>query len=199
MNVPIYLVGPVIQTGPSSESNGNSECLSWLENQMPNSVLYVSFGSVCALTQQQINELALGLELSGKKFLWVFRAPSDVDVKNDDPLKFLPHGFLERTKEQGLVITSWAPQTQILSHTKQRMNDALVTEGLKVGLSPKFRENDGIVEKEETAKVVKNLLGDEGKGIRQRIGKLKDAAADALKEHGRSTSALFQFVTQLEN
>ncbi|KAG4912616.1 hypothetical protein JHK82_053205 [Glycine max] len=230
VNVPIYLVGPVIQTGPSSESNGNSECLSWLENQMPNSVLYVSFGSVCALTQQQINELALGLELSGKKFLWVFRAPSDVDVKNDDPLKFLPHGFLERTKEQGLVITSWAPQTQILSHTstggfvthcgwnstvesivagvpmitwplcaEQRMNAALVTEGLRVGLRPKFRENDGIVEKEETAKVVKNLLGDEGKGIRQRIGKLKDAAADALKEHGRSTSALFQFVTQLEN
>ena len=32
---------------------------------------------------------------------------------------------------------------------KQRMNDALVTEGLKVGLRPKFRETDGIVEKEE--------------------------------------------------
>ncbi|KHN28833.1 UDP-glycosyltransferase 72B1 [Glycine soja] len=177
-------------------------------------VLYVSFGSVCALTQQHINELA-----------------SDVDVKNDDPLEFLPHGFLERTKEQGLVITSWAPQTQILSHTstggcvthcgwnsivesivavvpmitwplcaKQRMNDALVTEGLKVGLRPKFRETDGIVEKEEIARVVKDLmLGDEGKGIHQRIGKLKDAAADALKEHGSSTRALSQFGTELEN
>ena len=60
---------------------------------MPNSVLYVSFGSVCALNQQQINEIALGLELSDQKFFWVFRAPSDLDVKNDDPLEFLPHGF----------------------------------------------------------------------------------------------------------
>lgn len=93
MNVPVYLVGLVIQTGPSSESKGNSQYLCWLYNQMPNSVLYVSFGSVCALNQQQINELALGLELSDQKFFWVFRAPSDLDVKNDDPLEFLPHGF----------------------------------------------------------------------------------------------------------
>ncbi|KAG4956890.1 hypothetical protein JHK82_042607 [Glycine max] len=146
-------------------------------------VLYVSFGSVCALTQQHINELA-----------------SDVDVKNDDPLEFLPHGFLERTKEQVESIVAVVPMITWPLCAKQRMNDALVTEGLKVGLRPKFRETDGIVEKEEIARVVKDLmLGDEGKGIHQRIGKLKDAAADALKEHGSSPRALSQFGTDLEN
>ena len=123
-----YMVGPIIQTGSncSEESNG-SICLKWLENQTPNSVLYVCFGSGGTLSQQQINELALGLELSNQKFLWVLREPrnsKDVDYKiaaignnDDDLLKYLPHGFLERTKEQGLVVPLWAPQTKILSHT----------------------------------------------------------------------------------
>jgi len=68
----VYLVGPIIQNGSKSidESNG-SVCLKWLENQTSNTVLYVSFGSACTSSQQEINELALGLELSGQKFLWV--------------------------------------------------------------------------------------------------------------------------------
>ncbi|XP_061368490.1 hydroquinone glucosyltransferase-like [Gastrolobium bilobum] len=234
-NSPIYLVGPVIQTGSSSESNG-SECVRWLDNQRPNSVMYVSFGSGGTLSQEQLNELALGLELSGQKFLWVLRAPSDsanaayLGATNDDPLKFLPQGFLERTKGQGLVVPSWAPQTQILSHTstggflthcgwnstlesivlgvpmitwplfaEQKMNAVLLTEGLKVALRPKFNEN-GIAEKVEIAKVIKGLmLGENGNGIRQRIEEVKDAAADALKDDGSSTRALFQFGTQMEN
>ncbi|XP_061344656.1 hydroquinone glucosyltransferase-like [Gastrolobium bilobum] len=121
-NAPVYLVGPIIQIGPINESNG-SECLRWLENQKPKSVLYVSFGSGSTVSQEQLDQLALGLELSGQKFLWVLRAPSDprncnyLGSTNNDPLLFLPHGFLERTKGQGLVVPFWAPQTQILSHT----------------------------------------------------------------------------------
>ncbi|KAK7256461.1 hypothetical protein RIF29_29911 [Crotalaria pallida] len=119
---PVHLVGPVIQTGSSSKSN-ESGCLRWLESQRPKSVLYVSFGSGGTLSQEQVNELAFGLESSGQKFLWVLRAPSVsanaayLGAANDDPLQFLPLGFLERTKEQGLVVPSWAPQTQILSHS----------------------------------------------------------------------------------
>jgi len=90
-----------------------------LEKQVPNSVLYVSFGSGGTLSQDQFNELALGLELSGKKFLWVVRAPSEsqnsvhLGCESDDPLR-----FIERTKgkEHGLVASSWAPQVQVLSH-----------------------------------------------------------------------------------
>ncbi|XP_039684614.1 hydroquinone glucosyltransferase [Medicago truncatula] len=34
----------------------------------------------------------------------------------DDPLEYLPNGFLERNKENGLVVPSWAPQVEILGH-----------------------------------------------------------------------------------
>ncbi|KAK7395587.1 hypothetical protein VNO78_16149 [Psophocarpus tetragonolobus] len=234
-NNKVYLIGPVIQTGPSEESKG-LECVRWLENQRPKSVLYVSFGSGGTLSQQQLNELAFGLELSGEKFLWVLKAPSAssdgayVGAYNDDPLQFLPHGFLERTKGNSFVVTSWAPQAQILSHistggflthcgwnsalesivlgvpmiawplfAEQKMNAILLSEGLKVALRPKFNEN-GIVEREEIAKVIKGVMfGEEGNEIRARIEKLKDAAADAFKEDGSSIVALHQFVTQMEN
>ncbi|TKY66289.1 UDP-glycosyltransferase 72B1 [Spatholobus suberectus] len=92
--------------------------------EVPNSILYVSFGSGGTLSQNQLNELALGLELSGQKFLWVVRAPSEsansayLNSHSDDPLRFLPYGFIDRsrTKEQGLVVPSWAPQVQVLGH-----------------------------------------------------------------------------------
>ncbi|KAK2360317.1 hydroquinone glucosyltransferase [Trifolium repens] len=120
----VYPIGPIIQTDSTNPKNG-SECLTWLNNQLPNSVLYVSFGSGGTLSQDQINELAFGLELSGKKFLWVVRAPNESSnfgylnsQKNDDhdPLKFLPYGFIDRTKEQSFLVSYWAPQVQILSH-----------------------------------------------------------------------------------
>ncbi|XP_045787997.1 hydroquinone glucosyltransferase-like [Trifolium pratense] len=129
-NPPVYPVGPIISTVTSSgdDANRGLECLTWLDKQQPCSVLYVSFGSGGTLSQEQIVELAFGLESSNHKFLWVVRAPSsssssaaylsnsaqnDVDV---DLSQFLPPGFMERTKEQGMVIPSWAPQIQILSH-----------------------------------------------------------------------------------
>ncbi|KVH89053.1 hydroquinone glucosyltransferase-like [Cynara cardunculus var. scolymus] len=120
---PVYPVGPVIQTGSSSEVNG-SECLRWLDGQPCGSVLYISFGSGGTLSSNQLNELAMGLELSEQRFLWVVRSPNDQPNAtyfdshgHKDPLGFLPKGFLERTKGSGLVVPSWAPQAQILGHS----------------------------------------------------------------------------------
>jgi hydroquinone glucosyltransferase len=123
-NPDVYAVGPIIQTPTKSGDDANGlKCLTWLDKQQPCSVLYVSFGSGGTLSQEQINELALGLELSNHKFLWVVRSPSStanaayLSASDVDPLQFLPSGFLERTKEQGMVIPSWAPQIQILRHS----------------------------------------------------------------------------------
>ncbi|CAJ1779802.1 unnamed protein product [Sphenostylis stenocarpa] len=192
-NSRVYLIGPIIHTGSSNEPKG-SECLRWLESQKANSVLYVSFGSGGTLSQQQLNELAFGLELSGEKFLWAVRAPSDsadgayVVASSDDPLQFLPNGFLERTKGRGFVVPSWAPQTQILGHvstggflTHCGWNSALesIVLGVPMVTWPLFAEQrlnavllaeglkvalrpkfneNGIAEREEIAKVVKGLM-----------------------------------------
>ncbi|KAK6161565.1 hypothetical protein DH2020_004946 [Rehmannia glutinosa] len=96
-----------------------------VNNQPPKSVLFVSFGSGGTLSLDQFTELALGLEMSKQRFLWVVRTPQENIAaaylntgKNigNNPLDYLPQGFLERTKERGLVVASWAPQIQVLSH-----------------------------------------------------------------------------------
>ncbi|XLT63390.1 hypothetical protein HN873_019914 [Arachis hypogaea] len=194
-----YDVGPITQKRSSSNDGDEElECLRWLDKQPHSSVLYVSFGSGGTLSQSAINELALGLELSGQRFLWVLRAPSDSssaayldNQKNEDPLKFLPSGFLERTKEKGLVLPSWAPQVQILSHDSvggflSHCGWNSVLESVQVGVPiitwPLFAEQrmnavllvdglkvavrpnvgeDGVVEKEEVSNVIKCLMEQE--------------------------------------
>ncbi|KAG6597094.1 Hydroquinone glucosyltransferase, partial [Cucurbita argyrosperma subsp. sororia] len=121
---PVYPIGPLVRID-SNGSNEKAECLKWLDEQPNGSVLYVSFGSGGTLSSHQINELAIGLEMSGQRFIWVVRSPSDKVANatyfnvhsHDDPLNFLPEGFVERMKNRGLVVPSWAPQTQILSHS----------------------------------------------------------------------------------
>ncbi|KAF8032480.1 hypothetical protein BT93_D1404 [Corymbia citriodora subsp. variegata] len=120
---PVYPVGPLVNMEKSSKSDG-SECLKWLDEQPDGSVLYVSFGSGGTLSFDQIQELALGLEKSEHRFLWVVRAPNDKAANatyfsvysQNEPFEFLPEGFLERTQDRGLVLPSWAPQAQVLAH-----------------------------------------------------------------------------------
>lgn len=120
----VYPVGPLVNMDPVQDEAEEWECLKWLDEQPHGSVLYVSFGSGGTLSSAQINELATGLENSEQRFLWVVRSPND-KVANatyfsaqsqTDPFGFLPKGFLERTKGRGLVVASWAPQAQVLSH-----------------------------------------------------------------------------------
>ncbi|KAG2674395.1 hypothetical protein I3760_13G132600 [Carya illinoinensis] len=206
---PLYPIGPIIQTGSrtSNEVDG-SKCLTWLDNQPGGSVLYVSFGSAGSLSNDQLNELALGLEQSGEKFLWVvIRSPNNgpanaVYLSNQshdlDPIAFLPEGFVERTKGQGLVVPSWAPQS-IMNGTpliawplfgEQRMNAVFLAEDLKVALRPKENEK-GVVVREEIAQVIKGLMvGEDGKNARNHMKDLKIAAEKALYPEGSSTRAL---------
>ncbi|OMO85165.1 UDP-glucuronosyl/UDP-glucosyltransferase [Corchorus olitorius] len=106
----VYPVGPLVQTGSSNGgvNESNNCCLKWLNEQPDGSVVYVSFGSGGTLSNRQMNELAMGLEMSGQRFLWVVKSPNDKaknatffsveSVDDDDPVHFLPNGFLERTK-----------------------------------------------------------------------------------------------------
>jgi hypothetical protein len=58
------------------------------------------------VSEAQLRELALGLEASGKLFLWVVRSERWVP----------PEGWKEHVGDRGMVVTGWAPQTIILSH-----------------------------------------------------------------------------------
>uniref|UniRef100_A0A0A9GX19 Uncharacterized protein n=1 Tax=Arundo donax TaxID=35708 RepID=A0A0A9GX19_ARUDO len=117
-------VGPLVWTR-SVGVERDQECLRWLDQQPRGSVVYISFGSGGTLTWQQTAELALGLELSQCRFVWVFKRPRQDTAMGaffgtqggeDTGLYFLPEGFIERTRGVGLVLQSWAPQTAILGH-----------------------------------------------------------------------------------
>ncbi|XP_062099092.1 anthocyanidin 3-O-glucosyltransferase 5-like [Humulus lupulus] len=121
---PIHPVGPLIrETEPITESG--VECLAWLDNQPSDSVVFVALGSGGTLSAAQLTEIAWGLELSGQRFVWVVRTPTEFDASAtffnvggdiNDPKSFLPVGFLERTKKVGYVVASWAPQVAVLRH-----------------------------------------------------------------------------------
>ncbi|KAL6875559.1 hypothetical protein ACP4OV_013072 [Aristida adscensionis] len=226
----VYPIGPLIQTDAGA-SAPRAACLEWLDGQPAKSVIFVSFGSGGSLPAEQMRELALGLELSGQRFLWVVRSPSDEGALNDnyydaeskkDPFVYLPEGFLERTKDVGLVVPSWAPQIKVLSHeatggflTHCGWNSVLesLAHGVPMVAWPLFAEqrqnavmlSEGVGAairapptkgREKIAAVVRELMAGEGQGaaVRAKVAELQKAAADGLREGGAAAAALAEVV-----
>ncbi|GAB4848210.1 hypothetical protein Ancab_002877 [Ancistrocladus abbreviatus] len=124
---PIYPVGPIVNLNPQTEDPNDGVCgardsiMRWLDDQPPSSVMFLCFGSIGSFTEEQVREVAKGLELSGHRFLWSLRRPSPSDEKVGPPQDYddlegvLPGGFLDRTAKIGKII-GWAPQVAVLSH-----------------------------------------------------------------------------------
>lgn len=115
---PVIPVGQLATTaydvGDDDDTNESwNEMKRWLDNQDTGSVVYVAFGSEVKPSQLELTEIALGLELSGLPFFWVLRTKRG---ETDSNSVQLPEGFEERTKNRGVVCTSWAPQLKVLSH-----------------------------------------------------------------------------------
>ncbi|KAM0938402.1 putative UDP-glucuronosyl/UDP-glucosyltransferase [Dioscorea sansibarensis] len=112
---PVYCVGPLI-TG--SEGGERHECLTWLDKQPRGSVVFLCFGSRGRFSAEQVKEIAMGLERSEQRFLWVVRSPPDPVASSDDVDldTLLPVGFLERTEGRGMVVKAWAPQEEVLKN-----------------------------------------------------------------------------------
>ncbi|XP_062117760.1 zeatin O-glucosyltransferase-like [Humulus lupulus] len=99
--------------------NDRHVSLKWLDNQDPRSVIYVSFGTTTAFTDEQIKELAFGLEQSNQKFIWVLREADKGNVFDKNQVKKLelPKGYEDRVRHMGMVVREWAPQLEILGHS----------------------------------------------------------------------------------
>ncbi|KAJ4767639.1 UDP-Glycosyltransferase superfamily protein [Rhynchospora pubera] len=115
---PVYTVGPLSLLSwkatklPISSTlwKEDTDCLKWLDSKKPGSVVYVNFGSITVMTNDQLIEFAWGLANSKCDFLWVIR--NDL-VKGNSTV--LPPEFSADIEGQGLL-ASWCQQEAVLAH-----------------------------------------------------------------------------------
>ncbi|XP_010548938.1 PREDICTED: UDP-glycosyltransferase 88A1 isoform X2 [Tarenaya hassleriana] len=114
----IYPIGPLIVDRRQGDKDTNEDsCLRWLDSQPEKTVVFLCFGSLGLFSEEQLKEIAVGLERSGHRFLWVVRNPPGLPNRTEPDLEsLLPEGFLDRTGDRGLVVKSWAPQVAVLNH-----------------------------------------------------------------------------------
>lgn len=113
--VPVFLIGPFHKL-PGSKSSSllteDQSSISWLDKQADNSVVYVSFGSIASLKENEFLEIAWGLANSKRPFLWVVRPGL---VRGAELLELLPQDFFDSLDGRGHIV-KWAPQPEVLSH-----------------------------------------------------------------------------------
>ncbi|PON96954.1 UDP-glucuronosyl/UDP-glucosyltransferase [Trema orientale] len=223
---PVFPVGPLISTNSDDEGE-NGQCLSWLNKQPSKSVVFLSFGSMGLFPAKQLTEMAMALESSGHRFLWVVRDPPSEGKEKEQGLdEILPEGFVERTRNRGLVVKRWAPQVAVLSHdsvggfvTHCGWNSVLeaICGGVPMVAWPLYAEQrlnrvllvefklalplkesgDGLVSSAELDKRVRELMESErGREVRERILLMRDGAKAAMDSGGTSHVALTK-LTQL--
>ncbi|XP_065861991.1 UDP-glycosyltransferase 83A1-like [Euphorbia lathyris] len=221
----ILPIGPLLANTRQGNSAGcfwqeDTNCLKWLDQQQPNSVIYVAFGSFTIFDKTQFQELALGLELTGKPFLWVVR-PGTTNETN-----VYPQGFEERVADRGKIV-EWTPQQKVLSHPSvgcflshcgwnstmegvangvsflcwpyfadQFLNETYICDAWKVGLNFN-RDEFGIIRRDEIKDKVEKVLSDEM--IRKRVEELKEIAMISVGEYGHSNKIFSKFVEWLND
>ncbi|KAG2239158.1 hypothetical protein Bca52824_090018 [Brassica carinata] len=89
-------------------SDSVNQCMEWLDSKEPSSIVYISFGTIIHLKQEQIDEIAHGLLNSGLSFLWVVRPPLE-------GLSLATHVLPPELEEKGMIV-EWCPQERVLAH-----------------------------------------------------------------------------------
>lgn len=183
---PVLVSGPLVPE-PSTDVL-EEKWTKWLDGFPANSVILCSFGSETFLSDDQISELATGLELTGLPFILVLNFPSNLNAEAELE-RALPKGFIERVKNRGVVHTGWLQQQLILKHSSvgcyvchagfssvieamvndcqlvllpfkgdQFFNSKLIANDLKAGIEVNRKDEDGFFEKEELLEAVKTIM-----------------------------------------
>ncbi|XP_023887463.1 mogroside IE synthase [Quercus suber] len=195
-------------------------CMKWLDTKKIGSVVYISFGSMAALGEEQMVEITSCLKNSNCYFLWVVR---------ESKWKKLPGNFLQEIVEKGLVV-SWCPQLEVLAHKAigcfmthcgwnstlealslgvpmiampqwmdQTTNAKYIMDMWKVGVRIKVDEK-GIVTKEEIELCIREVIGgDRGKEMKRNLMKWMELAKEAVDKDGSSDKNIDEFVAKISH
>ncbi|GMI98055.1 UDP-glucosyl transferase 85A3 [Hibiscus trionum] len=225
----IYTVGPLNLLGrhvPESQFSSmtpslwkeDSNCIEWLNQREPESVVYVNYGSVTVMSDHHLKEFAWGLANSKHPFLWMVRP--DV-VMGESAV--LPEEFFEEIKDRGFI-ASWCHQDLVLSHrsvaaflTHCGWNSTLesISRGVPVICWPFFAEQQtncrfacttwGIgmevnpdVNRNDVEALVKEMMESEnGKKMKKKALEWKEKAEVAADVGGSSYSNFDRFIEEV--
>ncbi|XP_058106724.1 zeatin O-glucosyltransferase-like [Magnolia sinica] len=113
-------MNPIVLGYGDSDSHARHTCLEWLDKQPEKSALYISFGTNTAISDEQITELATGLERSGQRFIWVVREADRGDifsqVESEMKGSEVDEEYEKKIRGRGVIVRDWAPQLEILAH-----------------------------------------------------------------------------------
>ncbi|XP_031263656.1 7-deoxyloganetic acid glucosyltransferase-like [Pistacia vera] len=229
----IYTIGPLhlhLQTRlatangmkPSQSSNSlwevDKSCMSWLDKQPPQSVIYVSFGILTVFTREQLMEFWYGLVNSKQRFLWVVR-PGSVGGDDDSTKK-----LVEGIKERGYMV-GWAPQEEVLAHkaiggflthsgwnstlesiaagipmicwpclADQQVNSRYVSEVWKIGVDMK-----DVCDRKIVKKMVNDLMVDRREEFLKSADKFATSARKSISEGGSSWGNLDRLINDIKD
>ncbi|KAH0463238.1 hypothetical protein IEQ34_007820 [Dendrobium chrysotoxum] len=115
---PIFAIGPFNPVPMHNSTDiSRDECLEWLDGHPPCSVVYVSFGTMSTISDEQAEQLASGLRRSGHRFLWVLRDADRADIfAFESSSRRLSAGFEKAVEGVGKVVRGWVPQLDVLAH-----------------------------------------------------------------------------------
>ncbi|KAG8368435.1 hypothetical protein BUALT_Bualt15G0045200 [Buddleja alternifolia] len=232
---PIKTIGPLFKNSDDNSKSSDiradffaaDDCIEWLDSKPERSVVYISFGSVVHLKQEQIDEIAYGLLNAGVSFLWVLRPPPKEHM-NWVP-HVLPEGFLGEAGDKGRIV-GWAPQEAVLAHpstacfvTHCGWNSTVeaLTSGVPVVAFPQWGDQvtdakflvdvfrvgvrmcrgeaeDRVVGRDEVAMCLKAAVeGPEAAKMKENALKWKNAAAAAVAAGGSSYMNMQDFVEEV--
>uniref|UniRef100_A0A2N9HJ11 UDP-glycosyltransferases domain-containing protein n=1 Tax=Fagus sylvatica TaxID=28930 RepID=A0A2N9HJ11_FAGSY len=174
-------IGPLISSKHTEDTGGqfwqiDHSCLNWLDQQPPCSVVYVAFGSFTVFDPTQFQELAIGLELTNRPFLWVVRP----DIRNGSKTAYTKEfqgtrGKIVEGLSNGVPFLCWP------YFDDQFLDQSYICDVWKVGLGFE-QDEDGIILREEIKGKVDQLLGDAN--IRARSLELKKMLVVSLAADG---------------
>lgn len=216
--VPFFPIGPMHKMAPAKSSSlvkDDNNCIEWLEKQAPNSVIYVSLGSIATMDEKELTEMAWGLAKSDQPFLWVIRTGLVCGSEAS-----LPEGFRDHTRDRACIVR-WAPQREVLAHhavgafwSHCGWNSTLesICQGVPIICQPYFGdqkvnarylthewgagiEMGEVMNRTDIAKAIRRVLEEEeGKEMRQKVTALKEQIKHCMKEGGSSYNSLNQLV-----
>ncbi|KAK8693168.1 hypothetical protein V6N13_070762 [Hibiscus sabdariffa] len=225
----IYTLGPLnLLSRHFPESHFNSlrsnlwkedtNCIEWLNQREPDSVVYVNYGSVTVMSDYYLKEFAWGLANSKHPFLWIVRP--DVVMGESAAMS---EEFFEEIKDRGFI-TSWCPQDLVLSHqsvaaflTHCGWNSTLesISRGVPMICWPFFAEQqtncrfacttwdigmevNSDVNRNDVEAVVKEMMeGENGRKLKEKVLDWKEKAEVATDIGGSSYCNFERFINEV--